>query len=150
MVPLFDPVNEISKLEKDIAERQAILDGIKRVFARVSDAQVYRPDPNKPNSVICAASINKLCVDFDQFTQTNIDTITKEETRALYVWPYTTLEDTKVYSNPPYFVVATENKAGFGFKPEDGIEVRLEECELPLKLIRKVRSHLKSMPPITW
>lgn len=155
MPHLLDPTFEITNLElkigsltKEAKECQDILDGIKAIFARLPDAMIYHPDLTKNNCIICSKSVNTMSTDYDYFTQVN--EINPSAGHTMYVYPYSLIDGYKVYSNPPYFIVARDNVAGFGLLPEPAYEENMEKVGLPIKLLIKIKTFLKFKPPISY
>lgn len=56
----------------------------------------------------------------------------------------------KLYSEPPHFVVATQNPRGFGEIPLENWEQALVTAKVNIDMIRKIRDHLLRHQPISY
>lgn len=72
--------------------------------------------------------------------------------KPIKLWPYVVIDPsgTKLYSDPPVFVVADQNVNGFGEIPREGWEEALKEAGIGRFVIQKVRDHLRGHPPISY
>lgn len=113
---------------------------------KVPDLMVYRPDAAKQDLIYCSTSVNHYV---DQYDCTELK---DSQGRSEYVlaWPYTIINTVKVYSNPPFHVVGAPNEQGFGITPRDQWEDLLSGHNISNTVIRKIRSYLKSKPPINY
>jgi len=82
----------------------------------------------------CAGEVNK-----------NLHSVDiRQEGDLIVAMPFAIIKpsDTPIYSDPPRFVVATQNQNGFGLIPVPGWEDKMAEVELDQNMIRFVRRHL--------
>jgi hypothetical protein len=72
--------------------------------------------------------------------------------QPLKMWAYVTIDQrgTKLYSDPPVFIVADQNQRGFGEVPREDWQDQLEASGISRQVILKVRWHLMNHPPIDY
>lgn len=155
MVNMLDPAKEIDRMEKDIVQRQADVDSIKVLFARLPDLQIYRYGKSD-NFISCSATMNSVVDNYDAnhrdteyLDEFGINTV-KADPKLVDMWLFTIVDGHKVYANPPCYTVGHENESGFGIVPVKDWELHMEMNNISLTAIRKVRAYLKSKPEISW
>lgn len=72
--------------------------------------------------------------------------------KPLEVWPYIVIDKvgTKLFADPPYYLVADQNTAGFGETPRQGWRELLEAAGLGRSAILKVKDYLARHPPVDY
>lgn len=70
----------------------------------------------------------------------------------LKVFPFVVIDarGTRLYSDPPCFLVADQLQGGFGEVPRPGWKEQLEEAGISNTVIRKVKLLLEGHPPIPY
>jgi hypothetical protein len=81
-----------------------------------------------------------------------IDSCHSCDGKPIKIWPYVVIDPggTRLYSDPPFFVIADQNQRGFGEIPREGWEEELKAAGLDRYVIAKVRLHLRGHPPINY
>ncbi len=71
--------------------------------------------------------------------------------KPIKVWPYMAMDhDVRIYSDPPFFIVADQNQRGFGEIPREGWNGVLTDAGLSRSVIQRVGDHLRQHPPISY
>ncbi len=125
---------------------QNVIDAFKILFARLPDLTIFRPDPEKADWYPCSKTVNRMADEchIHDFKRPN------EDFTDIYAWPSTTIEDYKVYGDPPYIIIGRVNTAGFGVIPTADLEDLMDKEGIPFKVVRKIREHLNSRPAIFY
>jgi hypothetical protein len=94
----------------------------------------------------CSAAAN------DQVDTIEMDSCHNCDGKPIKLWTYVVVapDGTRLYSDPPVFVVADQNQQGFGEIPRDGWEEELKEAGISRFVTQKVRDHLRGHPPINY
>lgn len=141
---------EIDKLDKQIDDMIFARQTIQTVMEKYPDLQLLRLDDG--DYMMCSALVNK-CVDDYEYYERKSTLIDENDTRditAIEVWPYTVVDDHRIHSNPPCYVVGEINEKGFGVTPYEEWEDKMAGDEICNTAIRKIRAYLKGRPPITY
>jgi hypothetical protein len=95
---------------------------------------------------LCSAEAN------DQVDVVEFDSCSKCQTKPVKAWSYVAINSAgrRLYSDPPYSVVAYQNQNGFGHLPVQGVEDRLKDLGLDRYVIGAVREHQFAHPPINY
>jgi hypothetical protein len=107
---------------------------------------IYRPDPDTGECFPCSRTINSIA------DECNIYELTPpgSDTTLVYAWPSTMIGQHIVYCDEPYFIIGKLNTSGFGIVPHPDLESSLDRAEISFKVVRKIRAHLASKPPIYY
>jgi hypothetical protein len=145
---LLKASEEVDRLNKDINTKVNILDGIKHLMTKFPDLMIYRsPSSTKHKFICCSSSVNNYVDSYDYTESNNVE---PGEVTYVFAWPYTTIDSINVYSNPPYYLIGAVNNKGFGIIPAEGWDDLLASDNISNSLIRKIRTFLKSKPPIDY
>ena len=146
MSGLLRASDEIDRLGHDLNSKIEVINGIKTLLNKFPDLMVYRPSDNKKYELVCCSSaVNHFA---DSYNYTEVANCSGPP--IVYVWPYTLIDNNKVYSNPCYFGIGEVNINGFGINLDQNWEACLTENDIPNTLIRKIKSYFKSRPPINY
>lgn len=74
------------------------------------------------------------------------------EGKPIKLWPFVYIDKqgTRLYSDPPLFVIADQNTKGFGEIPRAGWEEVLETAGISRSVMLKVKLHFSGHPPINY
>ena len=94
----------------------------------------------------CAAEANQ---EVDRIVMDSCHTC---DGKPIKLWTYAEIDSkgTRLYSDPPMFVVADQNQKGFGEIPRPDWEEELKSHGIGRFVITKVREHLRGHPPINY
>lgn len=88
----------------------------------------------------------------DQVDSIEMDSCHTCDGKPIKLWTYITIDKrgTRLYSDPPAFIIADQNQKGFGEIPRPGWEELLEDYEISRSVILKVKLHMSGHPPINY
>ncbi len=72
--------------------------------------------------------------------------------KPLEIRTYLTVDQlgTRLYSDPPSFTVADQNRNGFGEIPREGWKEQLQEASINWSAISKIKDYLERHPPVDY
>jgi hypothetical protein len=69
---------------------------------------------------------------------------------GVWAWPSASIDNTRVFTNPPYYWLGDSNLNGFGITPNQRIEELMDEDELSFRAKKQIRNWLRSHPAISY
>ncbi len=98
------------------------------------------------NLKFCSAEANS------EVDTMEMDSCHRCDGQPIKMWAYVVVDPngTRLYSDPPYFTVADQNKNGFGEIPRVGWQEELEYYGISRKVIVKLKTHIAGHPPIDY
>lgn len=141
MIGIIEPGHIVDKLNAEIKERQIALSEILELKATHPNIKMYSTGDSTNRVLYCAESVNA-SADMVDFTE--------DDNGKIYAWPRTACGKTYVYSLPPYYYLGVKNEKGFGIAPEANLVDEMEDDNISTKVIRDVKSYLRSKPPINY
>lgn len=94
--------------------------------------------------MLCSTDTNKLVDGIDVLHRTD------DAGSSLLVAPFVKAEGQRVYADPPFYTVGFRNPKGFGECPLADWQVLMEDAELSLEVIRKVKWYLAAHRPVDY
>lgn len=132
---------ELDRLERD--GEQAKLQWLLELMVVFPDLNLFRDHYGQVKACSAEANPEVDCIE--------MDTCHDCDGRPIRVWPYIVMDrGTRLYSDPPMFVVADQNVLGFGEVPRDGWDEALQAVGLDSSVIQMVRDHLSRHAPVSY
>ena len=150
---LLDAKKEMDELDARIDNLIFMRQTVQKMMIKYPDLKLWPLEDG--DYMLCSSSVNRYVDDFDQYDRPSLliehdNESNEREIVSVEVWPYTVVDDHRIYSNPPCFIIGEVNNKGFGVKPFDGWEDQMSEHDICNTAIRKARNYLRSKPPITY
>jgi hypothetical protein len=141
MVPSFMTLDSVCA---DPTTNKESIKIYKDISVRLPDLAIYKSEEGEcyPYS----RAINTIADELDVCEGRDMD----KSDISVWAWPSTVIENTIIYTNPPYFWLGDSNLNGFGIEPNPEIEALMDKDELSFKAKRQIRAWLKGHPAISY
>lgn len=138
MADMVDANDVISKLEKDISNKDSLVRKIKHFLSKFPDLRCYCTG----STILLSSRSANGIVDNVAFTE--------DDSGNIFAWPRTSIESEAIYSNPPYYHIGRKNTSGFGVVMNPTLFNAIDNDELSLKSYREIKNYLKFRPQIDY
>lgn len=144
----------VSELTLDISDKQRVLATVLTLMKVYPDLRVERADRvTSILSIKFSSSVANSIADgvdiITQFAPVD-DAMLMPVSENIEAWPYATIDNQKVYSNPHRFSIGESFKFGFGVSPDTYWEDNMEDAGISRPAIRAAKDYLRKNPPISY
>ena len=136
----------MTPLDIEVELDRLAYDGDWAGMMRISEARLGFPDL----TLVKAGHETRMCSRESNILVNRVEIDNTTEFTKVWCFMEIDMKGTRVYSDPPMYVVADRYEVGFGEQPREGWKADLERAGLDRSVIIKVKEHLEAHPPISF